>query len=84
MNGLTLWECLAFTVLGGVGGFLVAHLVNPWLRGEEPWLTDEDILEGPLEDPLEGSGSVRRFRLVVDDNAGRTVYDWAEDADPKD
>jgi hypothetical protein len=75
---------LAFTVLGGLGGFLLAHLVNPWLRGEEPWMDDEDILEESWNDSLEDYGPSRQFRLIVHDEAGRRIYDWAEDADPKD
>jgi hypothetical protein len=74
---------LAFTVLGGLGGFLIAHLVNPWLRGEDLWI-DEEYLEESLEESLEHLDNVRQFRLIVHDEAGRRIYDWAEDADPED
>jgi len=83
MNGLTFWEMLAFTVLGGLGGFLLAHILNPWLRGEERWDDEDDGWDDEddlLETPLEGYEPRRRFRLVVDDEKGnRTVYDWDQD-----
>lgn len=73
MNGLTFWECLAFTVLGGLGGFLLAYVVDPWLRNETQWddRVLEDALEGSLEHPLEG---VTKYGPV-------RPYDWERDAE---
>ena len=76
MSGAVFWEFLAVAVLSGVGGFLLAYAVDPWLRGEPSWLDDD--LEEPLEGSLEHLGH-RRFHLVVDDGERRTVYDWDQD-----
>ena len=77
MSGLTFWECLAFTVLGGLGGFLLAYVVDPWLRNEhrldEAW---NEPLEGGLEESWKVAADWDAYRAS---RAAARPYDWEHD-----